>query len=171
MTRPVICAVSDSEHARQTVLAARELALALDRDLLLVHVLAPGRSGIAEPEPLIAAMNALRRAAADAGIDSRAWRLEVGNPATQLAAVADDFDATMIVIGTADRGGELDTVAQAVAAEAPCPTVIVPTGRTSPTQRLSMPPDRGAGAGDDRHRRAAIESGNANGAMPASARG
>lgn len=170
MTRPVICGISDTEHSRQTVQVARELALGLDRDLLLVHVQAPGPLGVAEPEPLIAAMKALRRAATDAGIDSRAWRLEVGNPATQLIALADDFDAAAIVVGAADSGAELGTVARTVAADAPCPTVIVPVERpTGSVKRLPMTANHHARSHGDRRRLAAIEPGSANGAAATTA--
>ena len=147
-SRPVIvCGVDQSEHCRRALRVGAELAERLDSQLVLVNVrpspadLPPGMAaeiGIARER----AVEGGRRLFAELGDElvsepsSRPLlkcvraRVEFGEPAAALNAVADELRASMIVVGARGRGAAgaalLGSVSQNLAAERSRPLLVVP---------------------------------------------
>lgn len=139
----VICGVDGSLCSLRAARVAGALAQVLDVPLLLAHVLGAGDAGLTGPErsaqvdgaAVLAAPAGHERVeavAADAGSPVEARKLVlVGNPARRLAALAEHANGTMIVVGTRGQVGARDallgSVASQLAADAPCPVVVVPS--------------------------------------------
>ena len=137
MATTIICAL-EATTADAVPRAAGELANRLGASVVLahVHVDPPLFNSVAQRER---ARNRrrrrgqviLRRARAliSAGVDVDR-RLEVGDPAERLMAMAEEVDAAFIVLGSRRRGALLSallgSVSQTLARKAPCPVVIVP---------------------------------------------
>jgi nucleotide-binding universal stress UspA family protein len=138
---PVVCGVDDSAQARRLAAAARELAQALETDLVLAHVLAPGRpfgfpAGAGGSRPVVT--DQPREAAAQGLGDSLGdladgARIVVeplaGSEADSLREVARRERAPLLVVGSRGRGpvrsAVLGSVSAALPAESPCPVVVV----------------------------------------------
>lgn len=147
----ILIAVADDELAGQVIAAATGLARALGAHLALVHVvdlaiagsiaaapLADGGSPLATQQIVEAQEGSgedfIERAARM--IDGDAERfLREGSPAAEIVAVADEWRAGLIVIGTHGRGGlgrlMLGSVAEGVLREAPCPVLTIRVGATT----------------------------------------
>jgi len=142
--RPVICAIDESEVSRHAVRAADWLARDLELGLVLAHVFDP-LSIPARPRAEMLRLqmtdddleHAGRGAAgllledsarAVTGVEA-ATELVEGQPAPELARLAAERRAALLVTGTAARGGldriRLGSVSSALAAAAPCPLVVV----------------------------------------------
>jgi nucleotide-binding universal stress UspA family protein len=146
-TPPILCAFEDTDASRHAVEAARRLAEALGTPVLLVHVFDPvGVAVLPTGDPLqppvvdvelerIAREGAQRRleqAAAElAGLDVTPVFAE-GRAVPELARLAGEHEAQLIVTGTAARGAlerlVIGSVTSRLAAHAPCPVVAVPPG-------------------------------------------
>jgi nucleotide-binding universal stress UspA family protein len=139
--RPVICAVDHSDEARAAVGVARELAARLESRLLLLHVEppteAPGVSAAVagqerlRAEELSDAEALVARIVEEEGLgEDVELRAEIGKAAERIVEIARQEDAVLVVIGSRGRGdlssAVLGSVSHAVAANAPCPVVIVP---------------------------------------------
>jgi nucleotide-binding universal stress UspA family protein len=138
---PIVVSVDDSDGSRAALRVARELARALEKTLVLVHVAprteAPGVSTapagqqrLREAE-LEEAREALQRIATEAGLgDDVEQRAEIGSAADRVVAVCEELGASFVVLGSRGRGGlksaVLGSVSGSVASHAPCPVVIVP---------------------------------------------
>jgi nucleotide-binding universal stress UspA family protein len=146
-TRPVLCAIDEGEVSRHAVEAAAWLAQDLDTGVVLAHAFDP--MGIpARPRPEM-----LARGITDADLEDvarRAARLLLRDAATRVAGVevatelvegqvvpellelAEARWATLLVAGTAARGGIermlLGSVSGALAQAAPCPVIAVQRG-------------------------------------------
>jgi nucleotide-binding universal stress UspA family protein len=138
---PIVSCVDDSETARKALGVARELAEALDRPLVLLHVapstVAPGLSAAPaghqrlREEELEDANALLDRVADEAGLDRAVVRVaKIGDAATAIVAVCDEQQASFVVLGSRGRGGlkttMLGSVSNAVVGNASCPVVLVP---------------------------------------------
>jgi nucleotide-binding universal stress UspA family protein len=138
---PVICAVDRSDEARAAVGVARELAARLESRLLLLHVEppteAPGVSAAVagqerlRAEELSDAESLVARIVEEEGLgEDVELRAEIGKAAERIVEIARQEDAVLVVIGSRGRGdvssAVLGSVSHAVAANAPCPVVIVP---------------------------------------------
>jgi nucleotide-binding universal stress UspA family protein len=139
--RPVICAVDRSDGARAAVGIARELAAHLESRLFLLHVepptAAPGVSAavagqvrlkaeeLSDAEALVAQI--VEEEGLGADVEARA---EIGPAADRILDIARQEDAVLVVLGSRGHGNVasavLGSVSHAVAANAPCPVVIVP---------------------------------------------
>jgi nucleotide-binding universal stress UspA family protein len=119
MNGPVVCGVDESSTSLETVWAARELAERYDVPLLYVHVL----DGDAEGGRVGAALR-------EAGlIDGAELLLEHGHPADRLVAVAEERDASFLVVSDhGPRSSLLGSISADVARRAPCPVLVVPPG-------------------------------------------
>jgi nucleotide-binding universal stress UspA family protein len=121
MPETVLCAVDDSEAAGRVLATGRWLAEALPARLVIVH--AVDGSG-ADELPA-----ALRTRLGDEPADVR---LVHGSAATAILETAAQEGAELVVVGSRGRGpihsAMLGSVSRKLAAEAPCPVVIVPAG-------------------------------------------
>jgi nucleotide-binding universal stress UspA family protein len=145
--RPVVCAIEDGEVSRHAVQVAAWLARALDTRLVIAHAFdpmgipaRPRREMLArrvtdedlEAAARRAAQLLLRDAAATVTGVELAIELVEGQVVPELLELADELWATLLVAGTAARGGIerllVGSVSGSLAAAAPCPLVVVPRG-------------------------------------------
>jgi len=145
--RPVICAIEEGEPSKHAVRAAAWLARAFDTELVLAHAFDPmGVPARPRAEMLArritdddleqvarrAARRLLDHAAASVTGVEVATELVEGQVVAELLRLADARWATILVAGTAARGGIervlVGSVSGALAAAAPCPLVAVPRG-------------------------------------------
>jgi nucleotide-binding universal stress UspA family protein len=141
LDRSLVCGVNDSEGARAAARVAARMAERLSLKLILVHV---GEVRAIAESPRVAAAAALdevdgRKAqylladiAVAEGLGPVERRVQYGVPSEQLARVAEQEDAEMIVVGSRGRGALkaalLGSVSSNVLASARCPVLIVPPG-------------------------------------------
>ena len=143
----IVCGVDHSEDCRRALRVAAELAERLDSRLVLVNVrpspadLPPGMAaaaGVARER----AVEGGRRLLAELGdelldepltrrlLECVRGRVEFGEPAARLSAVADEIRASLIVVGARGRGAAgaalLGSVSQSLAAEPSRPLLVVP---------------------------------------------
>ena len=137
---PIVCSVDDSDAAEGVVRIAKELAAALDGELVLLHVAppteAPGVSAAPAGQPrlreaeLDEARRLLESVAARVGAENAAMRAEIGSAADRILAISSDESAALVVLGSRGRGdlksAVLGSVSHDVASNATCPVVIVP---------------------------------------------
>jgi len=142
----VVCGVDDRESAGDVVRVAHELCEQLDARLLLVHV-APSVSGPGTAT-VDGAARELRRIAlgraervlasvAEAAGGEPELRAAIGDPATELARLAREEGAALLVVGSRGRNPVASALFGSVTATlgriAPCPVVVV-------TARVAAPP-------------------------------
>ena len=142
MAGSIVCGVEDSVGAHRPVAIAVELADDLSKRLLLVHVNSGDPSF---PYGDGARRERRRHAAWQRGHTlvsemRRRWpgRIEMheglrtGDPAAELARVAGDDQADLVVVGCRGRGeissAVLGSVSQSLERLSPCPVVVVPPG-------------------------------------------
>jgi nucleotide-binding universal stress UspA family protein len=132
----IVCAVDDSPEAEEALRVAVRLSDDSGLRLLVVHVeeragTGSNRGGAAEQR----GRQLLERLLASQGLNGRAdRRVEVGERANELARVAAEEAASVIVVGSCSRhwcrGRRTSRLTAELAATAACPVVVVP-----PTQR------------------------------------
>lgn len=120
----IVCGVDGSKAAAAVAVTAAGLARALDVSLTLVSADAPHMHGDWSQEALRAASARAREAPK---IDCV---VAVGDAAQELARVAFEHDAALLVVGSRGRGPVRSAMVGSVSARltrlAPCPVVIVP---------------------------------------------
>jgi nucleotide-binding universal stress UspA family protein len=141
MTKTVLCGVDWREESRIAVQVARRLSESLGARLVLVHVaptpitptvsvVAGGQAALAfreerDAEELLTEVAAAERLEGDVE-----RRVTFGDPAEQLAALAAEERAELVVVSSRGRHGLrsalLGSVSSELAACAPCPVVVVP---------------------------------------------
>jgi nucleotide-binding universal stress UspA family protein len=112
---PVLCAVDDSAAAHRATLVARRLSYALEAELVLVHAVAIAQ--VVNPATVEAEQTRLargERSRADALLADLAFghgfgtdverRVVFGSEADAIAELAEELDASLVVIGTRRRG-------------------------------------------------------------------
>ncbi len=121
----ILCAVDDSESAARVLDTARELAGALDTDLVAVHAVPDAHRNPDEAASAVRARLSERGSAADV-------RVLEGPPARAIMETADREGAELLVVGARGRGplssAVLGSVSREVASRSRCPVVIVPPG-------------------------------------------
>ena len=126
----ILCAVDDSEAASRVFGAARGLADALGGELVAVHVVA---SADQDADEILASVRS-RLGGTGSAPDVR---LLEGSPAEALIETADREGAELLVVGSRGRGSlrsaVLGSVSRELAARAPCPVVVVPSGEPAET--------------------------------------
>lgn len=125
MTGSIICGVDGTAVSDGAVRVARDLGERLDRRVVFVQVVAPGTP----PEEMDRDAERLQRLAAVGNESDRTdlWLLDVGHPADQLVAAAEDEQASLLVVGShGPRSSLLGSISADVARRAPCPVVVVP---------------------------------------------
>lgn len=151
MSASVVCGVDGSAYSQAALQVAARLADRLQLRLVVAHVAeaafipyaaaAPfgGQTGryAAIEEVELQEENAARlleELVAAAGLFGVERRAGVGVPAERLAAVADEENAELIVVGSRGRGALksafLGSVSSALVGVARCPVLIVPPGAT-----------------------------------------
>jgi nucleotide-binding universal stress UspA family protein len=140
---PVICAADESEEAHGAARVARRLADRLGVDLLVAHAVAaaPVPSTSAVPNGPAELLDAERRRAEEllAGLAFEHGfgteverRVAYGSEAEAIGQLAEEEDATLVVVGARRRGTLLSLIAGSVSTELPAtslrPTVVVPAG-------------------------------------------
>jgi len=125
MAETILCAVDDSDAARQVFDTALGLADAWGADVVVVHVRGSDDAG---------AEDSIRARLAGAP-EAPTVRLVEGSPAQAILELVDQEGAAMLVIGSRGRGSlraaVLGSVSRELASDAPCPVVIVPSGMLS----------------------------------------
>lgn len=157
--RTIVCGVEGGWQDPLLLDVARGMARALRATCVLVHVLGaqplarPGRARtVALPEAYApqapesaewgedaeaSAAERLRRLATEAGMPAAPVRVvRFGDPGRRLADVAEALRADLLVVGTrgerAGRDALLGSVSSRLAADAPCPVLIVPPRSKGP---------------------------------------
>ena len=154
MSRSIVCGVDGSPDSNAAVIVAARMAEQLGARLILAHVAEPvltyahavpfGGLSMAGPlaeDELMAAQEEsgarmLEEAAGVAGLSDAVRRVTVGLPAEQLAEIADEEGAELVVVGSRGRGAFkaafLGSVSSSLVGIARCPVLIVPPGAGSP---------------------------------------
>ncbi len=143
----IVCGVDHSANCRRALRVAAELAERLDARLLVVNVrpspadLPPGmaaETGFARERAVERGQRLLAQVGDELLDESPTGRLlecvrgrvEFGEPAARLSAVADEIGASLIIVGARGRGAAgvalLGSVSQSLAAEPSRPLLIVP---------------------------------------------
>jgi len=138
MSQPIVVGFDGSERSRDALVLARELASVLDSDLIVVDAYTPEEWLWSWGTAPLRAEEELREihAAADAalaGCERYEFRSAASpSAAGALQAIAEDEDASMIVVGSSRHGAAgrvlLGTVTQATLDAAPCPVLVAPAG-------------------------------------------
>lgn len=126
MPGTIICGVDENAMAREAIEVARDLSERLDARLLIVHVAADDRSP-RDAELL------LTEIAVEQGLGrGTERRIAFGNAIEELASLADEERADLLVVGARGRGAFsaalLGSVSTGLSRRAPCPVVVVPPG-------------------------------------------
>jgi len=158
VNRPIICGVDGSPDSRLALEIAARLARRLGTRLIVAHVVAQPRdpavpvldyapmarpAGSAPPMTIRrtdaeveAAEAMLERITIEARVADAERRTLVGIPAEQLAELADDEGAELIVVGSRGRGtfkaALLGSVSHSSIGLARCPVLVVPRGAAKP---------------------------------------
>jgi nucleotide-binding universal stress UspA family protein len=126
MSGTIICGIDENAMAREAIEVAQDLSERLDSRLLLIHV-AADKSSPRDAELLLAEI------AVDQGLGRRTERrIAFGDAIEELASIADEERADLLVVGARGRGAFsealLGSVSAGLSRRAPCPVVIVPPG-------------------------------------------
>jgi nucleotide-binding universal stress UspA family protein len=153
MSTSIVCGVDGSPDSQAALQVAARLAAQLNLRLVVAHVAEPAFVPYAAAAPFggnigryalmeevesqqEAAERLLRQVVTAAGVDTER-RAAVGVPAEQLAEIADEVDAELIVVGSRGRGAFkaafLGSVSNSLVGIARCPVLIVPPGASEET--------------------------------------
>jgi nucleotide-binding universal stress UspA family protein len=143
MAQVIVCCVDGSPQALAAAQVAGTLAERLGAHVVLLHVAAQttapgvsaaprGRERLAESERQAGAA-ILSDVCRESGLpESTELRIELGDVAERVRAVAEETEAMLVVIGSHGRGAVkralLGSVSRDLAGNAPCPVVVVPPG-------------------------------------------
>jgi nucleotide-binding universal stress UspA family protein len=140
---PLVLGYDGSDHSIRATRCAAVLAAALQRQLVMVHVVDHDTEQVGVEAPLV---RELRGASRDdpSAVPQRpavAFRVVHGSPAEQLIDVASEQDAAILITGTRGRGAIssalLGSVSAAVVRAAPSPVMLL-----GPTVVSEPPADR-----------------------------
>jgi nucleotide-binding universal stress UspA family protein len=122
MSGPIVVGVDDSKGARDAARVAAAISKRIDAPLIFVHVAA---DELAFPHGDVASFGS-----------EPVVRLELGDPAERLAAVASEEGAEMLVVGSRGRGALaaalLGSVSRELVATSTCPVLVVPPDAAVP---------------------------------------
>lgn len=126
MQGPVICGIDDSREAEGAVEVAREVAERYGLPLVYVRVRGERLDG---EEATLLSQTATSHEDGELVVDA-------GHPTDRLVALAEEREASFLVLGNrGPRSSLLGSVSAEVARRAPCPVIVVP-----PTARLRDAP-------------------------------
>ncbi len=143
--RPVLVGIDGSADARHAMCLAGEYALAMGTGLVIVHAVGlteviDGRRVVAEQHPAEIAdqFSSWCEAVRTAGVNEWTPVLEDGAPVDTILRVADEVDASLVVVGRQGSGKRpellLGSTAHQIAEHSPRPVLVVP-----PIGRVSHP--------------------------------
>src|SRR5919109_3205698 len=133
MAHRVICCIDDSTDSLPVARVAYKLAARLEAGLVLTAVwgelLPPEVDWRSDPAVALVWLRLLESIPSELSAEPR-LRVETGDPAERLVAVASSENAELIVVGS-DGGGALEAAAfgalsPRLVGMAPCPVVVVP---------------------------------------------
>jgi K+-sensing histidine kinase KdpD len=130
----VVCLIDNSSDA-DALRAAAGLSHGAGLRLVAVHVVSPDAADAAgQARAKREAQALLEHVITDAGLDrSVDKRVEIGEPAREVARVASEEAASLIVLNTPRhqwwRHDHNDTLAKDLSATAPCPVMVAPHPR------------------------------------------
>jgi len=138
--RRILVAVDDSVVAAIAFDTGVALARALQAELALVHVVDPAAAAVGVDLPSTLALEPITRVEAERMLAVFAARaaltpaprefVRVGRPAAEIVAVANEWPADLVVIGSHSKGvirrALLGSAAAGVVAHARCPVLVVP---------------------------------------------
>src|SRR5262249_18107150 len=119
----ILCAVDDSPGAGEAVRAASKLSGELGLRLVLAHVAAgyrlpDGVGGVTGVQARQGAERLLERVAVEQGLDGTAERrAEVGDRSSEVARIASEEAASLIVVGARTQGRRRHRLVSSLAAE------------------------------------------------------
>ncbi|HSI98014.1 MAG TPA: universal stress protein [Gaiellaceae bacterium] len=160
MSGCIVCGVDDTPGALAAAKVAAELAERLGAELVVAHVASllviPGASAVPNARRELRelereeAARLVARIVDEAGCGDVEERVELGDPAERLVELADEYRATMLVVGSGGRGPLkemiLGSVSHRLCREAHCPVLVVP-----PAAAVSViEPEAFAGARESR---------------------
>jgi nucleotide-binding universal stress UspA family protein len=130
----VLVGIDFSEHSGSVLRAAADIAGPAGSELHLVHVLSSALLGTSRADRELAFANELDRSRQEldrfamqvaSSVKRVAGHLRVGQPDVEMAQLASDIGADLIVVGTHGRSGVdrlfLGSVAESLVRHAPCP--------------------------------------------------
>lgn len=141
MNGPIVCGVDGSPASAEAVRVASELARALGTTLVLVNAVpgtalpgasaSPGAAERLRDEEVREGRELLAEAASRAGLgEDVEQRVVVGKPEDALVRLAEELEASLVVIGRRGhhrvRAAVLGSVSSSLAGRCPRPVVVVP---------------------------------------------
>ena len=132
MVGTIVCAVDDSAEAAEALRAAARLSRDAGLRLVVVHVEDTTGAGSdvrrsAEERSQLLLHRLLRAQGLNGGVDKR---IELGDPVHEVARVATEEAADVIVLGSRRRhwrpGGRISKFTADLTATADCPVMVVP---------------------------------------------
>lgn len=145
--RPIVCAVDDSPAARSATRAALWLSLRLDGELVVAHAIASSPPPTASAAPGVPdrlvelerreAARFLTRLALEEGLGADVERrLTHGGEADSIREIAEEENASLVVVGTRRQGGLRSALVGSVSLDlrsnATRPVLVVPAGSRIP---------------------------------------
>lgn len=135
--RPVVVGIDGSADARRALCLAGEIATVMNTDLVIVHAvglteMVDGRRVVAEEhqDEIAEQFTSWCEAVRTVGVDEWTPRLHHGAPVDTILRVADDVDASVIVVGRQGSGKRpellLGSTAHQIAENSPQPVLVVP---------------------------------------------
>lgn len=129
----VVCLVDESTDA-EALRAAAQLSHGAGLRVVAVHVVPPSEAGHEAARAKREAQSRLERVIKDAGLDrSVDIRVEIGDAAREVARVASEEAASLIVLNGRQhpwwRPERRDQLADDLSATAPCPVMVAPHRR------------------------------------------
>lgn len=129
----IVCGIDESPGALEAVRVAHTLSAQFRARLVLAHIADGWSSGndesLTTKQRRLGGDRLLERTAREHNLDAER-RMEIGEPAEALARIASEEAATLIVLGSRQRGWRRprlqSRLARQLAATAPCPVVVVP---------------------------------------------
>jgi nucleotide-binding universal stress UspA family protein len=134
----ILCAVNETEGAAEALRAAARLSRRLDMRLVAAYVVEDvALSPAGRREARAGGLRLVDRVLADHGAWTADRRVAAGDPAEQIARIAGEERAELVVVGSAPNGRRArpplrSRVATELAGMTPIPVVVVPPGRRTP---------------------------------------
>lgn len=135
--RPVLVGIDGSADARRAMCLAGEYALAMNTDLVIVH--AVGLTEVVDGQRVVAESHSGEiaeqfagwcEAVRSAGVDEWTPMLHDGAPVDTILRIADEVDASLVVVGRQGSGNRpellLGSTAHQIAENCPRPVLVVP---------------------------------------------
>jgi nucleotide-binding universal stress UspA family protein len=140
-TGTIVCAVNETAGAAEALRAAAHLGRRLNMRLVAVHVVEDvPMSATARREARAGGIRLVNRVLAEQGASTADRRVASGDPAEEIARIAEEERAELVVVGSQPNGRRArpplrSRVATELAQMSPVPVVVVPPGMRTPGAR------------------------------------